>query len=224
MLKKILSAALAALIAGAGAAVAADLPKDFFWDKKKEIAVARSAAPEAVSSKATIWRLTKDGYEVAVEGENGFNCLVMRHWSAQIDTQVELFDWPELLGPICYDPLASKGPMQEQFLRAKLGLQGAGHDEIKAAVFDAYSQGKIPVLDRMAFSYMYSSEQRLTPRIGHWHPHIMVHAPYYTNDMLGGNSFTGTDPVVFEAPGTPRTIISIAVDARDGHIEPNYED
>ncbi|MGP1283864.1 MAG: hypothetical protein ACTS1X_12885, partial [Parasphingopyxis sp.] len=78
--------------------------------------------------------------------------------------------------------------------------------------------------DRAGFSYMYSAAQRLTPNAGHWHPHLMVHAPFHTNEMLGDNSFSGSDPVVFEAPGTFRAIVAIPVNGRDAHIEPRYED
>lgn len=196
--------------------------QSLFWPHAHEIAVARSAAPEAVSAGASYWVLTPEGYQRVREGENGFNCLVLRQWSAIFDQQRDLFEWDGLVAPICYDARASQAPMREQFLRAELGLAGRTHDEIKAAVFAAYAEGRLPMLNGVAFAYMYSSEQRLTPDAGHWHPHLMVYAPHYTNEMLGGNSFESADPVAFEAPGTFRTIIAIAVDARDGHIQAHH--
>jgi len=42
-----------------------------------EIALARSAAPDNVSGPATVKVLTPDGFKVAVEGQNGFVCLVL---------------------------------------------------------------------------------------------------------------------------------------------------
>ena len=196
---------------------------DFFWPEPREIAIARSAAPEAVSDNASYWVLAPEGYRRVVEGQNGFNCLVLRQWSAAFDTQRELFEWDGLIAPICYDPVTSASSMQEQFLRAELGLAGNGHDEIRAEIMMAYGDGRLRPLERMAFSYMYSGAQRLTPDAGHWHPHLMVHAPYYTNDMLGGNTFASGDPVVFEAPGTFRAIIAVPVNGRDGHIMPDFE-
>jgi hypothetical protein len=47
---------------------------------------------------------------------------------------------------------------------------------------------------------MRSAEQHLGPGIGHWHPHMMVFSPYYTNAMIGGNDFTKGLPIVSDAP------------------------
>jgi len=47
-------------------------------DKGAEISLARSAAPEAISRDATVLVFGKGGYETAVEGKNGFTCLVER--------------------------------------------------------------------------------------------------------------------------------------------------
>ena len=47
-------------------------------DRNAEIALARSAAPEAISRDATILVLGRHGYETAVEGKNGFVCAVER--------------------------------------------------------------------------------------------------------------------------------------------------
>lgn len=67
---------------------------------------------------------------------------------------------------------------------------------------------------------MYSAAQKLGPTVGAWHPHVMVYAPGYTNEMLGGASVASGDPVLAEAPGTARAIIAIPVDGRAGHIQP----
>lgn len=47
-------------------------------DRDAEIAMARSAAPDAISRGATILVLGRQGYETAVEGKNGFVCMVER--------------------------------------------------------------------------------------------------------------------------------------------------
>jgi hypothetical protein len=194
-----------------------------FWEKDYEIAVAKSAGPEGVSEYASVWVLAEEGYERAVEGTNGFNCLVMRRWGAGFDIQKLLFETPgSVIAPICYDPIASGAPMQEQFLRAELGLKGKSHDEIRDAVLSAYESGKLKALEGVAFAYMYSAAQRLGPNVGAWHPHVMVYAPGYTNDMLGGAALNSGDPVIAEAPGTVRAIIAIPVDGQRGHIEPAH--
>lgn len=220
MLKRLSVLACAgACLADASAAAAPRLPKDYFWDREREIAVARSAAPESLSSEATVWVLTPSGYTPAVEGANGANCLVTRGWSAPFDT--ELFGWTPLVAPICYDAIASAAPLREQLLRAKLGLEGKSHDEIKAAVWAAYADGTLRPLENVGLSYMYSDAQVLGPSVGRWHPHVMIHAPYYTNDYLGPNTVASGDPVIVEAEGTARAIIAVPVDARK-HIEPHH--
>ena len=49
-------------------------------DRNAEIALAQSAAPEAISRDADVLVLGKHGYETAVKGKNGFVCLVERGW------------------------------------------------------------------------------------------------------------------------------------------------
>ncbi len=58
-------------------AMAQDLPKvyDTSMPHEQQIALAESAAPAEVSSKATIYVLGPKGYEKAREGTNGFSCL-----------------------------------------------------------------------------------------------------------------------------------------------------
>lgn len=195
---------------------------DFFWEQDKEIVIARSAAPNAISANATTWVLTRNGYEIAIEGTNEFNCLVMRKWSALFDVQKDLFSWDGLVAPICFDPISSKAQMIEQFRRHELGLAGKSHDEIKSAIYREYLEGKVPTPASVAFSYMYSSAQRLSPQAHHWHPHVMVYAPHYTNEMLGGFSPASGDPIVFEAPGTMRATVAIPVNGRQTHIAPEF--
>ena len=55
------------------------------------------------------------------------------------------------------------------------------------------------------------AESNLGPRVGAWHPHIMVYAPYYTNTMLGNNQCGGTAPCVVDDAGTPFTVLVIPV-------------
>jgi len=47
-------------------------------DRNSEIALARSAAPESISRDAEVMVLGRHGYETAIEGKNGFVCIVER--------------------------------------------------------------------------------------------------------------------------------------------------
>src|SRR5271169_3951196 len=51
-------------------------------DRNAEIALARSAAPDSISRDAKVLVLGPHGYETAVEGKNGFVCLVERSWTS----------------------------------------------------------------------------------------------------------------------------------------------
>ena len=64
----------------------------YLMDRSEEIALARSAAPDAISKDATILVLTRTGYETAATGTNGFVCMVARGFSGAPD-------WPERWNP-----------------------------------------------------------------------------------------------------------------------------
>ena len=66
--------------------------EQYLMDRDAEIALARSAAPDAISRDASVIVLTRHGYETAVEGKNGWVCWVGRSWGA-------MFDHPEFWNP-----------------------------------------------------------------------------------------------------------------------------
>src|ERR1700683_3583735 len=57
----------------------------YLMERNAEIAMARSAAPEAISRDADILVLGRHGYETAVKGKNGFVCVVERGWMGPFD-------------------------------------------------------------------------------------------------------------------------------------------
>ena len=180
-----------------------------------EIALAKSAAPANISDRATIKVLTADGYQVARQGDNGFVCMVMRGWAAPTYTPAQfrnlIYD-AKVRAPICFDPVASRTLMPYYELRSKLGLEGKTPDQIAEGVQAAYVKGQLPKRDVVSFAYMWSADQELGPGIGHWHPHMMIFAPYYDNTTLGGNEFGKPLPQVSDDAGTPFTVIVIPVD------------
>src|ERR1700752_1879302 len=66
--------------------------EQYLMDRDAEIALARSAAPDAISHDASVIVLTRHGYESAVEGKNGWVCWVGRGWMG-------MFDHPEFWNP-----------------------------------------------------------------------------------------------------------------------------
>jgi hypothetical protein len=180
-----------------------------------EIALARSAAPDNISSHATIKILTPSGFKVAAEGDNGFVCIVMRGWGAPTFSPAFLRDMvydPKVRAPICFNPVAVKTVLPLQEFRTRLGMEGKTPDEITAGVQAAYTKAELPKMDTVAFAYMFSADQYLGSMAGHWHPHVMVYTPYYDNSMLGGNPLGGILPVVGDDAGTPFAVTVIPVD------------
>jgi hypothetical protein len=188
---------------------------EYMMSRDAEIALAKSAAPQSISDRATIRVLTTSGYQTVHEGDNGFVCMVMRGFTgaptftpAQIRAIV--YD-SKLRAPICFNPQAVRTVLPYYALRTKLGLEGKSPDQIAEAVQAAYANGEIPKRTEVSFAYMWSADQVLGPA-GHWHPHLMVYLPYYENSMLGNNEVPGTLPFVSDDAGTPFAVGIIAVD------------
>src|SRR5258708_11191546 len=57
----------------------------YLMERKAEITLARSAAPDSISLDAEVMVLGRHVYETAVKGRNGFVCMVQRSWTAPID-------------------------------------------------------------------------------------------------------------------------------------------
>ena len=190
---------------------------EYQMTRNGEIVLAESAAPANVSTRATIKVLTPSGYQVAREGDNGFVCMVLRGWAAPTYTPAQLrnlvYD-ATLRAPICFDPAASRTVLPFYELRSKLGMQGKTPDQIAEAIQAAYAKGELPKRDTVSFAYMWSADQKLGPGAGHWHPHMMIFAPYYDNKMVGGNEFGSPLPQVTDDAGTPFTVVVIPVDDR----------
>jgi hypothetical protein len=188
---------------------------EYLMPRDAEITLARSAAPANISDRATIKILTPNGYQVASEGNNGFVCMVMRGWAAPTYTPAQfrnLVYEAKVRAPICFDPVASRTVLPYYELRSKLGREGRTTDQIAESIQAAYVKGQLPKRDVVSFAYMWSADQELGPGIGHWHPHMMVFAPYYENATLGGNEFGTPLPQVSDDAGTPFTVVVIPVD------------
>jgi hypothetical protein len=188
--------------------------KEYLMTREAEIALAKSAAPASVSGRATIKVLTASGYVTATQGDNGFVCLVERGFAAPSFTPMpvrELVYYARLRAPICFDSVASRTVLPYQEFRATLALQGKDPDTITREVAMAYAMGKLPKMEGVSFAYMFSADMDLGPGAGAFHPHMMVFAPYYRNETLGGHEFGGPLPAVSDDAGTPFTVVVIPV-------------
>ena len=158
----------------------------------REVALARSAAPVAVSGDATIWVLREGAYEIAVQGSNGNACMVSR-------------TWPTSLEPICYDGEGARTllPIETRFVEARidLGDRGAARAKVDAAI----ESGHLPLPDRPSMTYMLSSGQRLVADdgrdVGRWRPHFMMYIPYLRSEDVG--IFGSTSQIFVAREGEP---------------------
>lgn len=159
-------------------------------DREAEIALARSAAPESVSRDATVLILGRQGYETAVEGKNGFVCIVDRAWMMP-------FGWPEFWNPkvraaVCLNPQAARSILPIEYLRTKMVMAGRSKAEIASALKLAFENKQLPSLESGAMAYMMSKSAYLTDQGDHNMSHLM----FYTRVKDGKDWGSG-------APGSP---------------------
>src|SRR5262245_48261911 len=88
--------------------------EEYLMPEADEIALAKSAAPANFSDRATIKVLTKSGYKVVHQGDNGSVCIVMRGFSAPTYTPVQfrnlVYD-ASVRAPICFTPPAVRATL-----------------------------------------------------------------------------------------------------------------
>jgi len=187
----------------------------YLMPQAEEISLAKTAAPANISERATIKVLTRSGFEVAQQGDNGSVCMVMRGFSAPTYSPAQfrnlVYD-ATVRAPICFTPAAARTAMPYYELRTKMALQGKNPDEIAAGVEAAYAKGDLPRRDEVTFAYMWSANQNLASGVGHWHPHVMIFAPYYDNAMVGGNPFGSPLPQLTDDARTPFAVVVIPID------------
>ena len=167
-------------------------------DRSAEIALARSAAPDAISRDATVLVLGKNGYETAIDGKNGFTCLVERSWMSPFDSPD--FWNPKIRGPVCYNPAAVRSILPYTINRTKLVLAGVQKAQMHESIVAAVAKGELPVPETGAMSYIMAKDGYLADASGHWHPHLMFHIPK-TDAASWGANLPGS-PVVYNDEST----------------------
>ena len=171
-------------------------------DRDLEIALARSAAPSAVSETATVLVFTQDGYRVAVEGTGGVTCYVSRSWVESVE-------------PHCFDHEAATTILPMSLKTTEMRHEGAAPEEIDAVIAEGLRNGEFRLPTRPAMSYMMSSAQVLYndegEYVGAWKPHLMIYYPYLTGEELGLMGPPSIEAAIVVDPGTPRANIMIVV-------------
>lgn len=177
----------------------APLDQYLMADRIAEIALARSAAPPSISGEAKVVVLGPHGYETAVEGKNGFVCIVERAWMNPFDSP-EFWN-PKNRSPICLNPPAARTVLPLTLMRTKLILAGKSKDEVKESIKAAIKKKELPELEPGAMSYMMSKDAYLTDKGGHNMAHLMFYTPLGT--VWGANVVDSSNGVSERFPGSP---------------------
>ena len=164
--------------------------EQYLMERGSEIALARSAAPESISRDAEVMVLGRHGYETAVQGKNGFVCMVERSWTSPIDDPG--FWNPKGRAPICFNAAAARTYVPRTIKKTELVLAGQTKSQMIEAVKAAIDKNELPAMDPGAMCYMLSKQGYLSDSVGHWHPHLMFF-------------LSQTDPAAWGAgqPGSP---------------------
>ena len=170
--------------------------EQYLMDRPAEIALARSAAPASISDNAEVLVLGRRGFESAVNGTNGFVCIVERSWTAAPDPD---FWNPKVRVPICYNAAAARSYLPRNIKATALMLAGRTKAQMESAIIAAAGRGELPVVASGAMCYMLSKQGFGGDSVPHWPPHLMF---FYSH----------TDPATWGAglPGSPIMAVSDA--------------
>ena len=165
-------------------------------DRNAEIALARSAAPPAISDKAEILVLGLHGYETAVQGSNGFVCFQERSWANDFDN-AEFWN-PKIHTPQCWNAAAASSVLPDYLQRTQWVLSGVSKEEMLSRTKAAVAAREIGLPAPGSMAYMLSKDQYINdPQPGgklHWYPHVMFFVPAIEDSKWGAN--VGGGPIV----------------------------
>jgi hypothetical protein len=186
--------------------------EQYLMDRDAEIALARSAAPPAISNDATVLVLGRNGYETAVEGKNGFVCNVDRSWMDQFENSPEFWN-PRRRGPVCYNPPAARTVLPILLIRTRLALAGKSKAEMNEGMKAAIEKGELPALEPGGMAYMLSKQGFLNSKCGNCSPHLMFYVPVKDAHTWGAGALSSDFPVLL-APhfnGAPEPVTEFIV-------------
>jgi hypothetical protein len=152
--------------------------EQYLMDRDAEIALAGSAAPDAISHDATVLVLSRRGYETAVEGKNGWVCMVERGWMAPFDSP-EFWN-SKVRGANCLNAPAVRLVLPFAYRRTKLVLAGHSKVAVIAAIAAALDKKELPALEPGGVCYMMAKSPYLSD-------HLMFYEPDKGDASWGAN-------------------------------------
>jgi hypothetical protein len=149
--------------------------EQYLMERNAEIALARSAAPAAISRDATVLVLGRHGYETAVQGKNGFVCMVER---GLVGTPDMTDFWnPKIRGADCLNPQAARSILPLAEIRTEMALAGRTQAQTMGRIRAALSSKEVPALAPGAMGYMMSKGSYLSDAGDHNGAHLMFFMP-----------------------------------------------
>jgi hypothetical protein len=176
-------------------------------DRNAEIALARSAAPAAISRDAEVMVLGQHGYETAVKGKNGFVCAVERSWGAGFGDP-EFWN-PKNRSPICFNPPAARSVLPVYLNRTKMVLAGLPKAQMIDRIKAAFDKKELPLPAPGAMCYMMSKEAYLTDSGNHNLAHLMFEIPRMDGAALGAD--LPNSPVIVGPQNGPEPMTDMIV-------------
>ena len=154
-------------------------------DRNAEIALARSAAPEAISDDAKILVLGWRGYETADEGKNGFVCMVERSWMSPFNS-AEFWN-PKVHVPLCFNPAAAQSILPLTIKRTEMVLAGLSKAQMIDSIKAGFHNKELPAPETGAMCYMMSRAGYLNDALGRHVPHLMFYFPLTDKSSWGAD-------------------------------------
>lgn len=136
----------------------------YLMDRDSEIALARSAAPATIGRDAKVLILGSHGFETAVEGKNGFVCIVDRSWMLPFDKPD--FWNPKVRLPTCMNLPAARFHLPLTYRATELALAGASTTQMSGRLKAAYHNRELPLPEPGSMCYMMSKQQNFGDNIG----------------------------------------------------------
>ena len=162
-------------------------------DRAAEVALAKSAAPAAVSANARVWVWNGTKYTVADSGSSKVNCYLARHWVPSVE-------------PHCMDEEGSATVLPILMRKIELYAQGKTDAQVDREITEGITAGRFKLPKRPALTYMMSAAQNLVggdgKAVGAWQPHLMIYYPNWTGEQAGLPGFVA-DVGFVENPGLP---------------------
>jgi hypothetical protein len=153
-------------------------------DRDAEIALARSAAPDAISRDAEVLVLGRHGFETAAKGKNGFMCIVGRGWTSAPDSD---FWNPKVRVPMCVNAAAARSYLLRITKITNLALAGRTLAQVNEAMAAAIARKELPPMESGAMCYMMSKQGYGGDSAPHWPSHLMFFFSDIDTAIWGAN-------------------------------------